>query len=109
MTNIQIYNKDSRKLSQFIKEKSIDFVVFSPPYWKLRDYGYKKQIGFKQTYEEYLDDMAKVFLECYKVLKKGRHMVINVGTVVSDEGMKFLTADFVQLGEKVGFTFRKSS
>ena len=107
MTNFKIYNKDSRKLTKFIEKKSIDFIVFSPPYWKLRDYGYAKQIGFKQSHEEYLEDMTTVFSECFKVLRNGRHMAINIGTVVSNDGMKFLTADFVRLCEKVGFIFRK--
>lgn len=107
MTNFKIYNKDSRNLTKFLKEGSIDFVLFSPPYWKLRDYGYPKQIGYSQTYEEYLDDMSKVFSECFKVLRDGRFMAINVGTVVSNEGMKFITADFVKLCEKANFIFRK--
>ena len=107
MTNFKIYNKDSRKLTKFIEKKSIDFIVFSPPYWKLRDYGYAKQIGSKQSHEEYLEDMTIVFSECFKVLRNGRHMAINIGTVVSDDGMKFLTADFIRLCEKVGFIFRK--
>ena len=90
-TNFKNYNKDSRKLSKFIKPESVEFVVFSPPYWNLRNYGYSEQIGFKQTYEEYLEDMKKVFSECFKVLKNGRYMAINIGTVVSDEGMKFVS------------------
>ena len=51
--------------------------------------------------------MKKVFAECFKVLKEGRHMAINIGTVVSNEGMKFVSGDFVRIAEEVGFTFRK--
>jgi modification methylase len=105
--NLKIYNKDSRKISKFIKPKTVSFVVFSPPYWNLRNYGYDEQIGFKQTYEKYLEDMKKVFSECFKVLKDGRHMAINIGTVVSKEGMKFVSGDFVRIAEEVGFIFRK--
>lgn len=101
------YNKDSRTLSKYVKKESIDFVVTSPPYWNLRNYGYDEQIGFKQTYEEYLSDMKKVFTECYKILKQGRYIAINVGTVVSNEGMKFLCGDFLRICEEIGFTFRK--
>ena len=105
--NFKIHNKDSRKISTFVKPNTVSFVVFSPPYWNLRNYGYDEQIGFKQTYKDYLEDMKKVFAECFKVLKKGRHMAINIGTVVSNEGMKFVSGDFVRIAEKVGFTFRK--
>lgn len=107
MKDYIIYNKDSRNLSSFIKKQSIGFIVFSPPYWNLRDYKFEGQIGFKQSYEEYLKDMKKVFNECYKILKNGKFMVINIGTVVSNEGMRFIAGDFVNKCQEVGFNFRK--
>ena len=63
MTKTKIYNDDSRQLSKFVKEK-IDFIVFSPPYWNLRDYKEKNQIGKFQSYEEYIDSMIDTFAEC---------------------------------------------
>ena len=107
MSNFKIYNKDSRNLSKFIQPNSVHFVIFSPPYWNLRNYKYDNQIGFKQSYDEYLKDMKKVFSECFNVLKNGRYMAINIGTVVSNEGMKFVSGDFIRLAEEVGFIFRK--
>lgn len=102
-----ILNKDSRELSKHIKADSVDFIVTSPPYWHLRDYGYKEQIGYKESYEKYLENMTQVLSECYKVLKPGRFAAINIGTVVSNEGMKFIAGDFINEFQKVGFTFRK--
>jgi modification methylase len=101
-----IFNKDSRKLTSFIKNK-VDFIVFSPPYWNLRNYGHNDQIGFKQPYEEYLKEMGFVFDECFKVLDEGRFMAINIGTVVSNEGMKFIAGDFIEKCKDSGFVFRK--
>ena len=103
----KIINKDSRKLSKYIKSNSIDFIVTSPPYWHLRNYGYEEQIGFKQEYDDYLNSMSSVFKECYKVIKDGRFMAINIGTVVSNEGMKFVCGDFINLCSSIGWTFRK--
>jgi len=105
--NYTIFNKDSRELSKFIDADSIDFIVFSPPYWNLRNYGYDGQIGYEQTYDEYLADMKRVFHECFSVLKDGRFMVINIGTVVSNDGMKLIAADFLKNCVDVGFIFRK--
>ncbi len=105
MDDVTIYNSDCREMSRFVGD--VDFIVFSPPYWNLRDYGYPGQTGYKQTYDAYLDDMKKVFLECFKVLKPGRFMAVNIGTVVSNEGMKFIAGDFVRLCCEAGFTFRK--
>ena len=105
--NLKILNIDSRNISEKINRDSVHFIVTSPPYWNLRNYGYDEQIGFKQSYEGYLRDMKKVFSECFKVLKSGRFIAINIGTVVSNEGMKFITGDFVTICENIGFTFRK--
>lgn len=106
-TNLKIINTDSRNLSRKISKESVHFIVTSPPYWNLRNYGYDDQIGFKQSYEDYLKDMKKVFKECFKVLKQGRFIAINIGTVVSNDGMKFITGDFVKICEDIGFIFRK--
>ena len=106
MKNIKVFNKDSKKLSSFIKDP-IHFIVFSPPYWNLRNYEVNNQIGFKETYQEYLDSMLLVFEQCFKVLKQGRFMAINIGTVVSNDGMKFICGDFIKLCEKANFIFRK--
>ncbi len=105
--NLKIINTDSRYLSKKISKECVHFIVTSPPYWNLRNYGYDDQIGFKQNYEDYLKDMKKVFKECFKVLKSGRFIAINIGTVVSNDGMKFITGDFVKICEDIGFIFRK--
>lgn len=100
-------NSDSRKIGKLFDAESVDFVVTSPPYWAIRDYGYDNQIGFKQSYKDYLSDMKKVFKGCYKIMKDESWIAINVGTVVSKEGMKFLSGDVVKICEEIGFIFRK--
>ena len=100
-------NSDSRKIGKLFDAESVDFVVTSPPYWAIRDYGYDNQIGFQQSYKDYLSDMKKVFKGCYKIMKDERWIAINVGTVVSKEGMKFLSGDVVRICEEIGFVFRK--
>ena len=61
-----------------VEDGSVDFVVTSPPYWNLKDYGHPDQIG-PQSYDDYLERMNKVWLECYRVAKPGAVMAINVG------------------------------
>jgi site-specific DNA-methyltransferase (adenine-specific) len=106
MKKIKIFNKDCRNLSSFIKDK-IDFIVFSPPYWNLREYKSVNQLGHNHSYIEYLQAMKRTFEECFQVLRDERFMAINIGTVVSNEGMKFVCGDFVKLCIESGFTFRK--
>jgi modification methylase len=58
---------------------SVDFFITSPPYWHLKDYGDKRQIG-QSSYEEYLDRMNAVWTECFRVARTGAVLVINVNT-----------------------------
>ena len=54
--------EDSRNLDSRLPScPFIDVTITSPPYWNLKDYGNKKQIGFGQTYDRYLDDLDLVF------------------------------------------------
>jgi DNA modification methylase len=61
-----------------IDDGSIDFLVTSPPYWNLKDYGHPDQIG-PQPYDDYLERMNTVWLECHRVAAPEAVMAINVG------------------------------
>ncbi len=74
----KIYIGDSRKM-EVVDDESIELVVTSPPYWHLKDYGVEGQIGYGQTLHEYLRDLYRVWRECYRVLKAGRRLCINIG------------------------------
>jgi len=69
---------DSRKMPE-VDNSSIHLVVTSPPYWQLKDYGEKNQIGFDDSYEEYINNLNLVWAECYRVLHPGCRMIINIG------------------------------
>lgn len=69
---------DSRKMEE-IEDSSIDLVITSPPYWHIKDYGITGQIGYGQSLHEYLRDLYRVWKECYRVLKQGRRLCINIG------------------------------
>ncbi len=69
---------DSRQMVE-ISNDSIALVVTSPPYWNIKDYGIKGQIGYGQTLHEYLKDLYRVWKECFRVLLPGRRLCINIG------------------------------
>jgi DNA modification methylase len=60
-----------------LKSGTVDFVMTSPPYWNLKNYGSDDEIG-KEPYLEYLDRMQTVWDECYRVSKENAVLVINV-------------------------------
>lgn len=80
MTNTQhtIINGDSRKMNE-LQDKSVHLIVTSPPYWQLKDYGSDNQIGFNDTYEQYINNLNLVWKECYRVLHDGCRLCINIG------------------------------
>ena len=69
---------DSRKMAS-IPDRSVHLVVTSPPYWQLKDYGKKAQIGFDDSYESYINNLNLVWNECYRILNNGCRLCINIG------------------------------
>jgi len=62
-----------------IADKYVHLIVTSPPYWQLKDYGVKGQIGFDDSYEDYINNLNLVWNECRRVLHDGCRLCINIG------------------------------
>jgi len=82
---------DARKLREYVEPESVDICITSPPYWDIlsrkrtadgkasRDYGrHSGDLSTIADYEQFLDELVKVFVEVCQVLKSGRYCVINV-------------------------------
>lgn len=69
---------DSRRMEE-LQDESIHLVITSPPYWQLKDYGNGDQIGFNDSYEDYINNLNLVWNECYRVLHKGCRLCVNIG------------------------------
>ena len=78
MTEHRIIFGDSRALNQ-IEDKSVQLIITSPPYWQLKDYGTDNQIGFNDSYEDYINNLNLVWKECNRVLADGCRLCINIG------------------------------
>lgn len=77
-TTHQIVFGDSRQMTR-IDNSSVHVVVTSPPYWQLKDYGDIRQIGFDDSYEEYINNLNLVWMECHRVLHDGCRLCVNIG------------------------------
>ncbi|GAB6278266.1 MAG: DNA methyltransferase [Lentimicrobium sp.] len=77
-TTHKIIIGDSRWMKE-IQDESVHLIITSPPYWQLKDYGNGKQIGFNDTYEEYINNLNLVWNECHRILHKGCRLCINIG------------------------------
>ncbi len=77
-TNHKIIFGDSRCMRE-IQDKGVQLIITSPPYWQLKDYGVENQIGFDDTYEEYINNLNLVWKECYRALDNGCRLCVNIG------------------------------
>jgi DNA modification methylase len=78
MTEHKIIIGDARDMRE-VGDESVHLVVTSPPYWQLKDYGDERQIGYNDSYEDYINNLNLVWDECYRVLHKGCRLCINIG------------------------------
>lgn len=77
-THHKIINGDSRIMNE-VPNENVHLVITSPPYWQLKDYGSNDQIGFDDTYEDYINNLNLVWKECYRILHNGCRLCINIG------------------------------
>src|SRR2546429_27760 len=59
--------------------ESVQCCVTSPPYWGLRDYGVRGQLGLEKSPEEYVARLVAVFAQVKRVLKKDGTLWLNLG------------------------------
>ena len=113
MDSAQIVRGDSRCMTE-IKDGSVDLVVTSPPYWQIKDYGTHEQIGYGQSLHQYLKDLACVWNECFRVLKAGRRLCINIGdqfartSVYGRYKVIPLHSEIISMAEAIGFDYMGS-
>lgn len=62
-----------------LHDNSVHLAITSPPYWQLKDYGTENQIGFHDSYENYINNLNLVWKECYRVLHNGCRLCVNIG------------------------------
>lgn len=82
-----IYNGDALNVLKSLPAEHFHCVVTSPPYYWLRDYNVNGQIGHEETVTDYVEAIASVMDEVYRVLRKDGLVFLNLGdTYYSGKG-----------------------
>lgn len=108
-TGYVLNNKSSINM-QNINDNSVGVVITSPPYWNKADYGdYVGNSGNDQFYDDFLDEMEKIFAECYRVLMPGRKICVvtaNVNQNTKEYGLVTIpiASDMTKRLQKIGFS-----
>ena len=75
----RLISGDAVEQLQTLDMESVHTCVTSPPYFGLRDYGIKGQIGLEPTPQEYLERLVQVFREVRRVLRKDGTLWLVIG------------------------------
>lgn len=103
----KIFFKTSENMNE-VKSKTIKTIITSPPYWDLKNYLTKNQIGYKETYEEYLKRLDKVWKECFRILRPNGSIWININSRTYKKKIFLIPFDIIKSMKKIGFIHRGS-
>lgn len=121
----RILEGDARDHLPTIPDESVDFVVTSPPYWSIlkkedhkvrqerlekglaKDYGTDtRDLAKIESYDDFLRELAAIFGECSRVLKRGRYMAIIVSDFRDKSKYIMFHSDLAHALESYGMEMR---
>jgi DNA modification methylase len=69
---------DALEQLRMLNDESIDMVITSPPYFRMRDYKESRQIGMEDLPEQFIIRLCDIFLEVKRVLKPTGTLWVNI-------------------------------
>lgn len=85
--NITTLHGDCRALLPTLPLESVQAIVTSPPYWRLRKYtDDPREIGQEATPAEYVEALRAVFSEARRVLRADGTLWLNLGDAYANDG-----------------------
>jgi len=76
---INILHGDCIESLKSLEDQSINTCITSPPYFNLRNYGHKDQLGLESNSEEFIQNLVNVFSQVKRVLKDDGTLWLNMG------------------------------
>lgn len=112
----KIHCTDAINLDKYIKPNSVDLVITSPPYWDIlnmsrtadnkakRNYSASsKDIGNISEYEDFLQELKKIYTKVYKVLKPNKRCCAVVMDIRKKDKFFPLHEDQTRIMKEIGF------
>lgn len=102
-----VHNIDSRNISSILSRNlKIQTTITSPPYFDMKDYGENNQIGFGQTYEDYLGDLQDVFKAILDKTNDDGTLWIIIDTFKRNHSVVPLPFDLANKLKEIGWIFQ---
>lgn len=91
--NAELMLGDSAAVLGQFPDQVFQTCVTSPPYWSLRDYHIKGQIGLEASVADYLNKLVDVFEQVRRVLREDGTLWLNIGDSYTSGGRKWRAPD----------------
>lgn len=88
-----------------VQDESVNVIITSPPYWDLKDYFKKGQIG-QEPYDIYLNRLYKVLKECFQKLTHNGSLWLNINIRIKEGKVILIPRDLIVLCKKIGFHYK---
>jgi len=86
--DVTLYLGDCLVALKTLPDQCINTCVTSPPYWGLRDYGVKGQLGLEKSMHDYINKVVEIFREVKRVLRNDGTLWLNLGDSYASGGRK---------------------
>lgn len=75
---MKIFCGNAVEILKTIPDESVNCCVTSPPYFNLRDYGARGQIGLEKSPDDYINKLTEIFSEVRRILKDDGTLWLNI-------------------------------
>lgn len=100
----KVINEDARNILKIIPSNlKITTTITSPPYFDMKDYDSKNQIGYGQSYENYLEDIQKVFKGVYERTSEDGTLWVIIDTFKRNNQVVTLPFDLSDKLKQIGW------
>ena len=101
-----IYNQDARNILDKIGfDTRVTTTITSPPYFEMKDYNSDNQVGYGQTYEDYLNDLKSIFAGVLEITEENGTLWIIIDTFKRNNQVITLPFDLSNKLKAIGWYF----
>jgi len=99
-----VYNKDARTILKTVSPKiKVQTTITSPPYYDMKDYDSENQVGYGQTYSDYLEDLKSIFKGVFDITKDDGTLWIIIDTFKRNNQVVTLPFDLSNKLKEIGW------
>lgn len=101
-----LYKGDAATVLGSLPSDTVDCIIGSPPYFAVRDYGVRGQIGIEATIDDYLHRLCTTYESAKRVLKPTGSCWVVIGDLYVEKDLALLPARFALEMKRHGWILR---